>query len=540
MKNSAIRLIGPLLAGGLCLPAQSPKASIDGRVVNAVTGDTLRRVALTLQRVGGKADPVTSQPNSDGRFAFKELEPGDYRLTGERAGFARQEYGARLNPLAGTAIHLNAGQAVADLVFKMAPSAVISGRVVDGSGEPMPNLVVKVLRSEYAHGSRRWSDAGSMLSNDRGEFRIGDLRPGRYLVSATDLNIGIGLAGLNQDALPAQPDSGYAATFFGNTLELNRAVPVELQTGDDRRGIDIQMVKAATLRIRGHVAGAPEDKPLIVAATRKGVGQGSEAAGIGLAQKGGAFEIRGLPPGSYMVTTMAATGLGGGASNAAAAVELTDRHIENLELKFGAGEDVSGTIAVARAKGADRDITVTLEMADFTLPGSLNTKVNEDGTFTLKNVLPGTYRIGIAGLPPDSYVKAVKLNGKPVDQNSAAIDSGGKLEIVTGQPGGHVTGSVIGPDDKPLASATVVLIPASQNESLFRDTRSGHDGNFDLKGVPPGKYKIAAWEDIEQGAYQDAKFVESFASELQSLSLQESSQEKLKLTAIPYQMPAKK
>ena len=537
MPISNARSLALLLLSAACLLAQAPKASIEGRVVNAVSGDPLRRVSLALHRAGGKDDGLTAQPTADGRFAFKELEPGEYRLTGERTGFAPQEYGARSNSAVGTAIHLNPGEARTDLLFKMAPSAVLSGRIVDSAGEPMPNLAVKVLRSQYAHGSRHWSEAGTMLSNDRGEFRIGDLRPGQYLVQAADLNIGIGLAGLDQNALPAQPDSSYAPTYFGNTVDPARASPISLAMGDDRRGLDIQMVKAPTLRIRGHVIGAPEDKPMIVAAHRRGTGR-ADASGIGLAQKGGAFEIRGLSPGSYLVTTTAIAGMGG-ASNAVAPVELTDRHIENLELKLGASEDVAGTMAGVKPE-AGKDVTISLGMVDIALPGPPNARLQDDGTFKLQGVLPGSYRIGVAGLPPDVYVKAVKLNGKNVDQNNAAFEGAGKLEIVTGRPGARVSGSVRAPDDKPMPNATVVLLPASGSELLFRTTVSGHDGAFELKGVPPGKYKVAAWEDIEPGAYQDAKFIEPFASKLQDLSLQENSQEKLTLVAIPYSTPASK
>ena len=78
--------------------APEPKGSIEGRVVNALSGEGLRKVSLTLTATRGKDKTATAQSDDNGRFAFRDLAPGGYRLSGERNGFLRQEYGARLNP----------------------------------------------------------------------------------------------------------------------------------------------------------------------------------------------------------------------------------------------------------------------------------------------------------------------------------------------------------------------------------------------------------------------------------------------------------
>ena len=181
--------------------AQGAKGSVEGRVVNAVSGDAVRKVNLTLTANHRKGEPVTAQTDDNGRFAFHDVAAGQYRLNGGKTGFADQEYGARLNPNSGALLKVSAGEAVKDVTFKLVPNAVIGGRVVDQDGEPMPNLMVAVLRNGYVRGKRQWTQTGGAQTNDRGEFRIGNLRPGRYIVSATDMNMGIGWAGGGKRAI---------------------------------------------------------------------------------------------------------------------------------------------------------------------------------------------------------------------------------------------------------------------------------------------------------------------------------------------------
>ena len=181
---------------------------------------------------------------------------------------------------------LSPGQEIKDLTFKLAPNSVISGRVIDLEGEPMPNLVVNAYRSTYVRGKRQWGPSGGTQTNDRGEFRIANLRAGRYMVCANSLNLGIGLVGISKDALPEKPEPAYATTFYGNSTDMARAVPVDVRTGEDHRATDIQMTKTTTVRVRGKVTGAPGGKVLMAILVRKGsAAAGQMPGGIGVVQQ---------------------------------------------------------------------------------------------------------------------------------------------------------------------------------------------------------------------------------------------------------------
>ena len=122
-------------------PAQQQplKGSIEGVVMRSATGEPVDRARLTLTRIqspptGAVTGPVTPPPQippiqteRDGKFSFKDLDPGQYRLRVQRNGYAGQEYGQRTASTAGTVIHLTEGQQINDVSFKLTPAAIVTG-----------------------------------------------------------------------------------------------------------------------------------------------------------------------------------------------------------------------------------------------------------------------------------------------------------------------------------------------------------------------------------------------------------------------------
>ena len=74
--------------------AQNPKASVEGMVIRADTGEGIAGAQITLSG-SNQADVITVSSDREGRFALRDLTPGTYRLFGTRNGYARTEYGQR-------------------------------------------------------------------------------------------------------------------------------------------------------------------------------------------------------------------------------------------------------------------------------------------------------------------------------------------------------------------------------------------------------------------------------------------------------------
>ena len=69
--------------------------------------------------------------------------------------------------------------------LKLTPQSVIAGHVFDEDGDPVQSVNIEVWRYTYPRGRRQLTQAQNGSTNDLGEFRISNLSPGRYYVSAT-------------------------------------------------------------------------------------------------------------------------------------------------------------------------------------------------------------------------------------------------------------------------------------------------------------------------------------------------------------------
>ena len=65
---------------------------------------------------------------------------------------------------------LDPGQKSNDLLMRLTPHGVITGRVLDDEGEPVPNANVQVLRQQYMQGRRQMSRINGGSTNDLGEY----------------------------------------------------------------------------------------------------------------------------------------------------------------------------------------------------------------------------------------------------------------------------------------------------------------------------------------------------------------------------------
>jgi len=92
------------------------KATIEGLVVSAGTGEPLRRAVVTLRQVQGREASYATSTDASGHFILKDIGLGRYRLWVERNGYVRQEYGQRAANRPGTILTLQPGQYLRDVV----------------------------------------------------------------------------------------------------------------------------------------------------------------------------------------------------------------------------------------------------------------------------------------------------------------------------------------------------------------------------------------------------------------------------------------
>ena len=525
MKALSLALLLCVLARAAM--AQAPKAtptakkdqcSIAGMVVKLAESEPLRKARVRLQSLDDRTHSIGVTTDASGRFELKGLDPGRYKLTASRAGFVTYEYGQRKPGDPGATLTLRPGQEMKDLLFRLIPSSVIAGRILDEDGEPLPAVHVSALREVYSDGKRSLSATASVETNDLGEYRLFGLPPGRYFVSAVYSHWNrFGGVGESEDS-EASPQ-GYAKMYYPGTPDAGKANSITVKAGEEIPSVEMLMRQVLVYRIRGHVYNQITHKPgtgtnllLIPKTTGREWDFGEQQA---LVQKADAsFEIPEVLPGSYVL--LAFWFDEGKIYGTRTPVDVGNADVEGLGVTIAPGTSVNGRIIWDGKPSLEKDeLTVTLTPKDADLNFASPTRVSQNYSFTLKDVSDGTYIADAGGQSKDCYVKDVQYAGSSVLDEGFTVTGGSPafLEITISSRGARVQGTAADQDGLPASGVWVVLVPDASHRSqrrLYKEQTTDQYGHFDLRGIPPGDYKLFSWDEVEQGAWEDPDFLKPF------------------------------
>src|SRR5689334_5070147 len=123
--------------------------TLEGAVVQSTDGEPAKKVIVTLTDFGGhrQSSQHTAVADSNGQFIFKEIEPGKYTMQAGGGSYPFQVYGQGAGDNRPKFITLEPGQHQKDIVFKLAPGAVITGTVYDEDGDPVIGANVQAIKS---------------------------------------------------------------------------------------------------------------------------------------------------------------------------------------------------------------------------------------------------------------------------------------------------------------------------------------------------------------------------------------------------------
>jgi len=145
--------------------------------------------------------------------------------------------------------------------------------------------------------------------------------------------------------------------------------------------------------------------------------------------------------------------------------------------------------------------------------------------------------VTVIGLPQGTYVQSIRfgiqdLIHSPLDLSGGAT---GSLEILLSSKSGEVAGVVKNAGGGVEAGAVVTLWPTSPDASStggLRSTTTDEQGHYEIGGLSPGDYFVAAWEESRPGLLQDSGFPARFASEAARVSVKENERGTADVTLI--------
>jgi hypothetical protein len=532
---------------------QIGNSSITGIVVSdEQEPQPLRRAHVTLQGSGLPGSEVATTQD-DGAFAFAGLPAGRYAISAAKSAYVTMRYGATAPIRPGALLTLD-GATEKKVTIRLPRGAVITGVLSDAAGQPLPGVLVTALRYGFseAAGERRMLPAGTAVStsDENGLYRIFGLPAGEYVVgtltgqtaaaltTVSPADVRAALAEVRsstvtgrripstltpKEAPPSKADVVMAPVYYPGTAVATQAAPVALGKGEERQGIDFQVVPLPAATVSGNL---PLTKPLpMVTLTRHDGLVPTEPSSRRAASLDpfGRFSYRGVHPGRYTVSALVVRP--GSGQGAAPDVQwaTTDITVDGEDVSVGLSLQPALTIAgrVVFEGGARPAASMRLPLPIMTpisgAPGPF-VQLEPDGRFTIDGVVGGNYRLGVVpGIRTrigSWWLKSIAIGGRelldgPLDLQKDLSDTVVTLSTRATELSGRVT--FPGRGEQP--SVFVIVFPIDRgawfpNSRRVAAVRPDADGRYAISNLPAGDYFAVVDDNVDANDWFDARVLD--------------------------------
>jgi hypothetical protein len=536
----------------------------------AISGATVSLAAVTgVVPLPGREATYAATTSKEGRFVIRNISPGDYRVFVDSAPWIRGFFnfdGTSQPP--GSVISLAAGRSF-ELKLNVLKPGNMRGKIANSSGEPVPARVTAYFVQYDAQG-KSYVPMRTVDNLANGAFTIADIPPGRYVLAADQNELATTLSQSVNPKSQAVLKSMAATTFYPNVASPQSATEIIIEAGSELLGFDFQLKPTDRFSVKGKIRFTvkPASTYMVVLMPNEDYDvAGSRFARSAAVDEEGEFEFPAIPPGSYLLEQ--SRFYPGRKTNdrigVYALIEVKDRDVTDVSVVSSEIADLKGTIrtelldpkqplteglnrwqpagmpdlSLRTANGILSQPSGTLRKAtglssvevrlvktrgvSFNAPTALT---QENGDFQWMAPVPSEYRVEVSNLPSTTFLQAVEWNGVDVLNNDLDLTSGvdGKFTLVLADRPSSVTGKIdAGEIKKPLAGIPVSLWkvtadPGKKYERAYSTTTDA-DGRFAFVSLAPGEYSVIAWEKLDYGLGQNAKFCRQFSGSAEKIEL---------------------
>jgi hypothetical protein len=502
---------------------------IAGTIVSVAGGSPLSRARVTISDAKNPKNVQSLLTTDDGRFEF-HVTAGKYALQGAKRDFIAAAYNQ--HEQFSTAIVTGAGLDTENITLTLAPAAVLTGKVLDESGDPIRHAVVALWREDHSAGVSRVLRFRGDTTDDQGSYEFTPLDSGTYFLSVSARPwYSVHPASFAQEGTASAPalvdralDVVYPTTYYSGAIEAEDAMPIPVR-GGDHLDLDLRLVPVSALHVVFHTEQNGQNgyrAPVLQKRVFDGIEfqNGPETQMV----SPGVFEIT-TAPGKYTVRLA-----GTSQSSQITEVEISQDH---QDLDTSSGDSLSSITASVHVLGEDRvpeQLFLVLRDSQGRTVAARRVSVQEQVEFT--EITPGTYDL-MAGSAIKAYsVVRIASQGRETPGHTLTVTPGMSLSIELSLVGGSV--SVEGIAKKAgegAAGAMVVLVPTrpEANRELFRRDQSDLDGSFTLRSVIPGTYTVIAIADGWDLDWSRPSVISSYASHGQTIVVPARSEHAIQL-----------
>jgi protocatechuate 3,4-dioxygenase beta subunit len=427
-----------LIAVALLAASLAAQTPVDGVVIDSVTGAPVSGAYIVSGSLYGDQAPIT---DSAGHFRV-QAEKNSVYVAVSHNGYLNHQQGYKIEP----------GETPAEIRVMLVPQGVISGRVMDENGLPVRGAPVSAMRYRGVNGERRL-EPWRILSetNELGEYRITELPPGRYYLGVAPGKL-------------AEWDPRYTARFYPDETEAERAQPIDVKAGDELGGRDFRLTRREGVTITGHLVwpeaagGKKQGVPLHFDSTEYA------EYSLPVERNGDSFMIAHVPSGNYTLRTwwsILQARIGDPMGDLTLRVGTVDVRDVSLEIRPIGAQDIAGTVVfTGNTKPGQVTIRVRRQLA-----GETSAVTNEDGSFVLKGLLPGSY----LGVQADDTSRsglttiAAQLGDRDVlwEFFDLGMDSPGTLKITMASAVAKLTGKLLDAEGRPVNGGQILFLSSA-------------------------------------------------------------------------------
>jgi hypothetical protein len=541
---------GPQSSPARDTPAQKgapppPIGRITGRVLAGDNGHPIKR-ARAYVSAPELPEGRGTLTDDRGVFELTDLPAGRYTLTVSKTGFIALSYGQRRPFQAGTPLQLRDGQQMGGIEFRLPRGSVVAGHVLDETGDPMPGVVVRVMRYQYSQGERQLVPAGTAQTDDQGAFRAWGLNPGDYYISAVTNNFDFGPGGRGgpgggfggrrgggerggaaagrfvDSSADDETAKAYAPTYYPGVGSISEARPVKVAVGQELLDVDFNLLLVRTARVTGLVTnsdGTPTSSGQVnlIPEGTSTRGRGQVGANFGSRiEWDGRYAIANVPPGRYMLRAR-----GDDTETpqyAAQPLTVASVDVSDVTVVLYPSASISGTVTFEGTPAPElNQIRITAPSAENALTaGNPNARVDKDGHFTLDGVPAGLHWIRSGGGLRGWSLKSVIVDSHDVADTPIELRSGellSNVNVVFTNQQTEIDGTVTDERGNPITDFTVLAFPS--DPLLWRPlarqimtARPDQNGKFQIRGLPSGAYYLATVDPAEQGEWFEPAFLD--------------------------------
>jgi hypothetical protein len=374
--------------------------------------------------------------------------------------------------------------------------------------------------------------------------------------------------------------------FYSGAADAATATPVNLTVGGETTGVDIRVAPINFSAQRVKVSGVVVDlagRPLeafsnvtiakwptsvataytsarILTAGEPSTNPGIPPGALRYVIDKGKFEVS-VEPGKYQIRASQ------GELSGRAIMDIGSRDV-SLTIPLQPSATVTGRIRFESEPAGTPHDWSKLQIGVWTGPAfSFLSPISANGQFRIEHVIAGDYQFvmppwtnapvsptdrrgfAISTPPPDrstmpsvlenAYLKSIRAADVDYMENPLRIEGGERvesIEIVVSLNAASFDGRVLNAKREPVDRATVVLFPKSAAFALsdrYRTNTTDASGRFQFHGIPPGEYRVFAWEDVDAGAWFNPAMLAAYERNATSLTFAEKQQQHLDLDVIP-------